>query len=409
MGSKLLVGRNALTGEAVEIEIASDRIAAVRPLGSNPSRGAARPPAAHVIDDLPWISSGFIDIQVNGYAGHDYSSEGFAREEIDAIVRALAASGTTQHTPTIVTAPRERIVRNLRLIADGATANPMLDAAIAGIHVEGPFISPQDGPRGAHPRAFVRPPDFDEFLAWEEASGGRLSYVTVAPELPGAIDFIERVVRRGVRVAIGHTAAQPEEITRAVDAGATISTHLGNGSHPLLHRHRNHLWEQLASDRLAAGIICDGFHLPAALIKVIARAKPAGKLFLVSDAAPLGGLPAGSYDWLGGRIEVGADGRLSLAGSEILAGAGHLLDRGIALFMAATGLPLGEALPLATSIPAALVGREALVGRLEPGAQANLTLFRTGEGRLAIEETLLRGEVLFQKSPGALGGEGRLQ
>jgi len=409
MGSRLIAGRNVLTGEAVEIEVASDRIAAVRPLGPNPARLAAQPHgaaaagasaaagAAREADDLPLISAAFVDIQVNGFAGHDYSSERFAREEIDAIVRALAVSGTAQHTPTIVTAPRERIVRNLHLIAAGAASDPMLDAAIAGIHVEGPFISPEDGPRGAHPRTFVRPPDFEEYLAWEEAAGGRLSYITLAPELPGAIDLIERVVRRGVRVAIGHTAARPEEIARAVDAGATISTHLGNGSHPLLHRHRNHLWAQLASDRLSAGIICDGFHLPAELIKVIARAKPAGRLFLVSDAAPVGGLPAGSYDWLGGRVEVGSDGRLSLSGSEILAGAGHLLDRGIALYMEATGLPLSQVIPLATTIPASLVGREARVGRITPGAQANLTLFRLREGRLAIEETLLAGRTLYRR------------
>ncbi len=443
MSSRLLAGRNALTGEAVEIEVVAGRIESVRPFGSRPAPGAARPSsgrtqqspraasgssgeadaaagvagaayAARAVseaDDLPWISPGLVDIQVNGYAGHDYSSERLAPEEIGSIVRALAASGTTQHTPTIVTAPGERIVRNLRLIAEAAAADPVLDAAIAGIHVEGPFISAEDGPRGAHPRAFVRPPDFAEYLAWEEASRGRLAYITVAPELPGAIDLIERVVRRGVRVAIGHTAALPEEIARAAEAGATLSTHLGNGSHTMMHRHRSSFWEQLASDRLSAGIICDGFHLPASLIKIIARAKPAGKLFLVSDAAPLGGLPAGSYEWLGSRVEVGSDGRLSLSGGEILAGAGHLLDRGVVRFMSATGLSLAQALPLVTSIPAALVGVERRVGRLEPGMEADLTLFRTREGveRLVIEETLLRGETLFRKSPNAPVDEGRMR
>ncbi len=398
MGARLLAGRNALTGEAVAIEVVGDRIGSVRSLASG---GAARASGgAHraAADDLPWISPGFVDLQVNGYAGHDFSSEGLTREDIGAIVRALAASGTTQHVPTIVTAPRERITRNLRVIAEALDSDPLLGEAIAGIHVEGPFISGDDGPRGAHPRAFVRPPDYEELLEWAEAAGGRLAYVTLAPELPGAIELIERAVRLRVRVAIGHTAAMPEVIAQAIEAGATLSTHLGNGSHPLLPRHRNHLWEQLASDRLSAGIICDGFHLPAALVKVIARVKPAGRLFLVSDAAPLAGLPAGRYEWIGGAVEVSPDGRLSLPGGEILAGAGHLLDRGIACFLAATGLSLAEALPLVTSVPAGLVGASERLGRLEAGAKASLTLFRmpAGEGRLRIEETLLSGETLFR-------------
>lgn len=420
MDALLLAGREAQTGEPVELEVAGDRIATVRRLTGGPLPLPRPSPDSTAMpadgpraggEELPWIAPGFVDLQVNGYGGRDYTGGNLSEEDLPAIVEALAASGTAVHVPTIVTAPRSVLLRNLRRIADAVDSDPLLGVAVAGIHLEGPFISADDGPRGAHPRAAVRAPDFEEYLAWEEAARGHLRYLTIAPELPGALALIERVVRRGVRVAIGHTAAGADSIRAAIDAGATISTHLGNGCGPLLPRHNNPLWEQIASDRLSAGIIADGFHLPDALIKVIARAKPAGRLFLVSDAAPLAGLAPGGYEWLGAKIEVSPAGRLSLPGGEILAGAGHLLDRGIARFMAATGSSLAEALPLATTVPAEVVGIAAErarppstdepaargVGALEAGALANLTLFFPGPDRLLIEECVVGGRVLFRR------------
>ena len=147
-------------------------------------------------------------------------------------------------------------IRNLtraRNLAEGA--------AIAGLHIEGPHISPEDGPRGAHPQHCVRPPDVDEFHRWQEASNGSVKLVTVSPEWPESPGYIEAVVREGVVVAIGHTKATTDQIRDAVNAGATLSTHLGNGAHSMLPRHPNYLWDQLAEDRLAASFIADGIHL----------------------------------------------------------------------------------------------------------------------------------------------------
>ncbi len=377
-------GRSALGGEILDVEISGETIRSVSARGSGAS------------DDLPWIASGFTDLQVNGLRGVDYSSERLEAEDVLSVVRALAASGTTQHVPTIVTGPRERISRNLKVIARACAGIPLVGRAVAGMHVEGPFISAEDGPRGVHPRSFVRDPDFEEFAEWQEAAEGAIRYVTLAPERPGALPFIERVVATGVRVAIGHTAARPEEIREAISAGATLSTHLGNGSHRLLPRHPNYLWEQLAADELAAGIICDGFHLPGSVVKAMSRVKPAGKLFLVSDVAVHAGRPPGRYAWLDSEVEVYSDGHIGAPAESgaSLAGAGHLLDRGVAQFVAMSGLGLREGVLLATEVPAGLLGRRA---RIEAGAEANLVLFawRPGESKLTVKACIIAGEEVY--------------
>ncbi|HSV57142.1 MAG TPA: hypothetical protein VLH39_08575, partial [Magnetospirillaceae bacterium] len=205
--------------------------------------------------DLPYIGRGFLDMQVNGYRGIDYSGEGLAQADVARMVELLAPTGTTKHVPTIVTSGRDRILRNLETISRAAGSNPRLAAAIPGIHLEGPFISREDGPRGAHDARHVRDPSIGELEEWMAASSSLLKVVTLAPEMDGAVEFIRAGVRLGIAMAIGHTAATAEQIARAVDAGATLSTHLGNGSHAAVPRLRNYLWEQLAQDRLVAGII----------------------------------------------------------------------------------------------------------------------------------------------------------
>jgi N-acetylglucosamine-6-phosphate deacetylase len=152
-------------------------------------------------------------------------------------------------------------------------------------HVEGPHISPDDGPRGAHPRQWVRPPDFEEYLRWQDATEGLIRLVTLSPEWPEAPRYIERLARHGVVVSIGHTKATAEQIADAVSAGATMSTHIGNGAHGEMRRHPNYLWDQLAEDRLTAGLIVDGIHIGQAFLKVALRAKTVARAFLVTDAS----------------------------------------------------------------------------------------------------------------------------
>lgn len=302
-----------------------------------------------------FLAPGFFDMQVNGYGGVDYSSSDLTAEDMDSLVSRLIQAGVTRHVPTIVTNSRQRIRTNLETISKAVSKHEKLRRAIPAVHVEGPYISEEDGPRGAHDASYVRNPDIDELREWNQAADGLLRVVTIAPERPGAIDFIRSAAKAGVLVALGHTAASPEAIHRAVQAGARMSTHLGNGSHSVIPRLRNYLWEQLAADELSASIIADGFHLPPSVMKVFARAKGLERLILVSDVGPMGGLKPGRHQWGDIQVDVYQDGHLGLAGTEFLAGAGHLLDRAVAQFLKATAFPLQHVLQLCSSNPERLL------------------------------------------------------
>jgi N-acetylglucosamine-6-phosphate deacetylase len=275
-------------------------------------------------------------------------------------------------------------------------ADANLKSAIPGIHVEGPFISGLDGPRGAHDPAFVRLPDIEEVKQWQEAAEGLIRLITLSPEWENAPAFIEEVTKMGILAAIGHTAATAEQIRTAVDAGARISTHLGNGSHTHLPRLDNYIWEQLSEDRLAAGIISDGYHLPDSVLRVFTRVKGVERLILVSDVAHPAGCTPGIHPRGHIDVQVFEDGHLGLPSTEILAGAGHLLDWDIPHFVRVTGLDLGEIMPLVTVNPARLLGLDADYGILQPGAPANLVQFRwNGQKRLQILKTIRAGRVVY--------------
>ena len=181
--------------------------------------------------------------------------------------------GIGQFLPTLITSSFDATRHGFVTLERARATDPRLSRWIPGYHLEGPYLSGEDGPRGAHPKEYIRDPDWDEFRRWQDAAGGRIRMVTIAPERAGAISFIEKLAASGVVVAIGHTAATGEQIRDAVRAGARTSTHLGNGSHTLLPRHDNYIWEQLANDDLWASIITDGHHLPPAVVKCIVRAK----------------------------------------------------------------------------------------------------------------------------------------
>ncbi len=387
-------GISVFTNTPVEIVVEKGVIIEVREIYS-----------ADAGQSLPYISPGFLDMQVNGYRGSDYSLETFSKEDFVRIIDSLAKSGTTQHVATIVTRPQATIVKTLKTITGLIEKYPEFKGALAGVHIEGPYISSEDGPRGAHDKRYVRDPDIEEFDEWMDTSRGLVSIVTLAPERKGAITFIREISKRGVAVAIGHTAASPEKIREAVDAGAKLSTHLGNGSHAMIPRLKNYIWEQLAEDRLTAGIITDGFHLPPSVIKVFVRVKGLNKLILVSDAALLGGLEPGIYKWGALEVEVFPDGHLGQPGTEYLAGAGHLLNWDIAHFIRFTGYKLGDAIKLCTINPARFLHLKflfgpsvgSLYGRLEKGAPANLVLFeyKYDSDVLEVLKTVRDGKVIF--------------
>ncbi len=379
-------GISAFSGKAIRLDLENEIISKVTEI-ENPGY------------DLPYLSPGFLDMQVNGYNGSDYSLEDFSVEHVNNIISSLAVSGTSQHVPTFVSGPQDRLIRNLKITAEAIRNSKIVRKAISGIHIEGPFISSEDGPRGAHDKKFVRDADFAEFESWEEASEGRISIVTLAPEREGALDFIRKVSASGVTVSIGHTGANPEEICRAVEAGARLSTHLGNGSYTELPRLKNYIWEQLAADELTAGIISDSFHLPGSVVKTFARAKGLDRIVLVSDVALIGGYKPGLYKWGDLDVEVFADGHLGLPGTSILAGAAHLLDWDLAHFMEFTGNRLAETNKLCTVNPAKVIGLPEEYGKLEAGSPANLCLFKykPGDKRLHVVSTFSAGQEIFKE------------
>ena len=349
-------------------------------------------------EDLPLLAPGFIDLQVNGFAGVDYNSPETPQEEIARSIRVLFSTGVTRFFPTVITGEPGQMLGALRNLAR-ARASLKEGGAMEGFHVEGPHISPEDGPRGAHPRQWVRPPDLEEFKRWQEAADGAVRLVTLAPEWPGAPRYIEALVDQGVVVSIGHTQASSAQIQEAVRAGATMSTHLGNGAHAVLPRHPNYIWDQLAEDRLAAGFIADGIHLPASFLKAAIRAKWVERSILVTDAVMPAGCQPGRFTIGGVEIELHPDNRVTLAGQDRLAGSALRMDRGIENLQRLAGLSLIEALAMATRNPARLGRIGSRQRGLSPGERADIVEFRHDRetGAIEILRTFFDGELVYSK------------
>jgi N-acetylglucosamine-6-phosphate deacetylase len=300
---------------------------------------------------------GLFDLQVNGFGGVDFNNPLTTPEDVHRAIELLRARGVTHFLPTLGTSSFERFANCAKTLTQ--TAHP----AMAGIHMEGPYISPEDGPRGAHPREYVVGASLENFQRRQEAAAGRIKLVTLAPEVRGAIELIEHLVGLGIRVAIGHTAAPPGQIRDAVKAGATLSTHLGNGCANQLPRHPNVIWEQLAADELLASFIVDGHHLPPATVKAMVRAKTPERALLVSDAVSVAGCAPGTYEVSGEPVVLNETGRVSQPGKPWLAGSSASLDQCVANAAKFTGLPYKEVLLMASNQPAKYLGLSA-VGRV---------------------------------------------
>jgi N-acetylglucosamine-6-phosphate deacetylase len=293
---------------------------------------------------------GLFDLQVNGFGGIDFNAPDLTADRVDEALERMRRTGVTRCLPTLITSSLDRFAACARTLA--RSSHP----AIAGLHMEGPYVSADEGFRGAHPREHVMAPSVDDFRRRQDAAGGRIALVTLAPELPGALSLIDHLVTAGVRVALGHTAATAQQIADAITAGATLATHLGNGCPQLLPRHPNVIWDMLAADALVASVIVDGHHLPPSTVKSLIRAKGTRRTILVTDAIAAAASPPGRYSVAGVDCELDDDGRVSLPGTPYLAGSSLTLDRAIANVVRFTGLPLDDVVPMAATIPAAYLG-----------------------------------------------------
>ncbi len=270
--------------------------------------------------DIP----GLIDLQVNGFKGVDFSGAHLNEEDVVRACRELFDAGTTAFLATLITSPTEIYERNLPLIARITNTEEFKDRLL-GIHLEGPFLSPIEGARGAHNPKWMRPPSvehLDRLLNWAD---GNVRMLTVAADLDGAEELIRHATKRGIVVALGHHMASDDQLKRCVTAGAKALTHLGNGVPALLPRHENPIWAGLDNDDLVATIIPDGHHLPPALLKTIIRTKSPANCIVISDASELAGLAPGRYESMGAEVLLDPTGRLYNPATGYMAGSSATL------------------------------------------------------------------------------------
>lgn len=369
------------TGKPVTIEISGEKISKIK------QRGKAN------MSNF-YVAPGLIDLQINGFMGVDYSDQNLSPEAFQKSVEALWQQGVTTLLPTVITASQENLLKSFSLLSV-ACANSKVAPSIPGFHLEGPFISPEKGFRGAHLEKYIRKASWNEFGALQKAATNKISLITLAPEAEGAVSFIEKCKNEGVVVSLGHHNGNAEQIEKAAEAGATLSTHLGNGCANLIDRHNNPIWPQLSDDRLSISIIADGFHLNRQEVRTFYKAKGIDQTILVSDALDLAGMPPGEYIRGERKVLLTPD-VVKFPEENVLAGAASPISACVTNMMKFTGCSLGEAIQMASTNPAQLM-KWTDRGEIAAGKRADLVLFTLENGKMVIQKTILAGKVVFEK------------
>ena len=377
----IIQGKIPVTENPVNVTIEGGIISYIEPLREGTLHHFGGP-------DL-YICPGFFDPQVNGFAGVDFNGKGLTPEGIQRAAQCLALSGVTRFLPTLITATHEKIERQLKILKGALEKYSLLRRMIPGIHLEGPYISPEDGPRGAHPREAVRPPDWDEFERFQEVCNGKIRCITLAPEMEGAIPFIEKAVANGIVVGIGHTHASDTVLEDALRAGAKFSCHLGNGTPAVLPRHQNPIQKQLSMDGLMASIIVDGIHLPDYVVKNFVRAKGIERILLTTDSMAGAGAPPGKYTLGDLEVEVGPDRAVRLAGTPYLAGSTLTMDRAINNIIRFAGVDLTNGLQMSRKNGEKLFPE--IGGEIVSGSPADIVLFEYKD-EMRVKATWINGE-----------------
>ncbi|MCK5851530.1 N-acetylglucosamine-6-phosphate deacetylase [bacterium] len=348
---------------------------------------------AYSEDENLIIAPALIDNQINGYMGTEFTFPDLSPEDMHKIVGELYKKGVGTFLPTVITASHESLITSFRNLS-AALKDEYVNTSVPGFHLEGPYLSNEAGYRGVHSLKQIRLPDWDEFQQLNEAAEGKILQITLAPELDGAIDFINKCVKNNVIVSLGHHNAKAAEIKRAVDAGAKTVTHLGNGCANMINRFNNPFWMQLIDDRLMSSLIVDGFHLPPELVQVFYKMKGNERIILTSDMTMLAGMPPGEYKWDGKDVVLTEEGLLTFPEENVFAGASLPLISGVSNIMRFTNCSLESAINMATRNPAILYGFKDR-GTLEVGKRADLILFTMENDKLDIKETIIAGEVLY--------------
>ena len=351
----------------------------------------ARPELAAADGDV-LITPGFLDLQVNGFAGIDFNSPGLTAENLDHALEAMLRTGVTACLPTLITAPADELEACFRALVAASVGSRYAARMVVGFHLEGPFLSPLESYRGCHPAACMGPAEVAVFDRLQAAAGGRIRLVTIAPEVVGAPALIDHLCRQGVAVALGHTAADGPTIADAAARGARLSTHLGNGTPKELPKHDNVIVHQLSDDRLMASFIADGYHLPPGILKNYLRAKGLSRSILVTDAVAGAAAPPGDYRL--GRVAVrrGEEPVMTLPGTRQLAGSALTLDRAARNLLAWTEFGFDEIFTMARTNPGRLLGQPDPAP--SPGRPAELVCWAMTDAGPEVESVRLGGTVV---------------
>ncbi len=328
-----------------------------------------------------WLTRGLVDIQVNGYAGIEVTAENSNTADLAGCEQSLADAGMVRWCPTVTSQSSGVIEHSLATIDKAVNLGAL--RRVQCIHLEANYLNPEEGYRGAHPPQYLTNPDKAEFTRWQKAAGGRIGYVTMAPEIEGGLEFVSWLASQGILVSLGHHNADYETVVKAADAGARLSTHLFNGCKATLNRHHNVILNQLAEDRLWASFIPDGHHIPYHTLKVGLRAKGLERAVFTSDLVSLGGSPEGEYVSEGLDVLI-RDGGAFLKGTPYLYGAWANLAQGVERATAAGVVTPAEAIRLASTNPARLLRMDDSL-EVEVGATAPFVLFREQDGALKLD------------------------
>jgi len=335
-----------------------------------------------------WLLPGFIDVHVHGGFGADFMDAN--RDAYDQITKFHASHGTTAMLATTVTASREAIEAVLTATS-AYRSGGMPYAELLGVHLEGPFLSSQW--IGAQNPAYLSPPRLDWLVAWEERYPGLIRQMTLAPEREGALPLIRWLREHNVNAACGHTDATYEQIVEAVQHGLNQSVHTFNAMTGLHHRKPGTLGAVMTEDAIAAEIIADGIHVHPAAIRVLAAAKPADKLVLITDAMSAAGLDDGHYD-LGGLDVIVTDGVARLQEGGNLAGSTLTMDAAVRFMIERAGMSVQQASRQASGNPAALLGIAETTGSIAVGKRADLVLL---DEAWSVRSTWVAGRAVYRR------------
>ncbi len=378
--NKTVTCENCITGEVEEIIICEGMVMNIFKMESKSC--------------LPLIGPGLIDLQINGVNKIDFNIPTLKPEDLLSATHYLLSQGITSYFPTIITNSDEAVTTILHTIHKACISNEIVQDCIAGIHLEGPFISPKEGAKGAHDERYIKAPDWNLFKKFQEAAGGRIKIITIAPEWEGSEKFIKECLKNGVTVSIGHSLANSDQIKNAVKAGATMSTHLGNAVPLLLPRHPNLIWDQLAEEQLYTCLITDGIHIPDSFIKTVLKVK-GDKTLVISDATCFAGMPPGEYkSHIGGTVILDNEKRVSLKGSGgLLAGAAKTLLENVETLINREICSLSEAWKMAS------VNVTNMLSTYDSSfiSEKDLVIFDVKDNEILIQMVIKNGKVVFEQ------------